>query len=78
MLLDFLENQRILAFVGALLLALAGWGADFKSWGELFQISHVFGLLLILGGLVTTWATKRPDFLKRAEDCLRKTREVKP
>lgn len=62
--LKFLEEQRTLSFVGAVLLALAGWGQDFATWSDMFNVQHIFGLLMILGGLFAAWATKRPDFLK--------------
>jgi hypothetical protein len=61
---QFFEDQRALMIFGAFLLAIAGWGSEFKTWAELFTVGHIFGLMLVLGGLLTAWGTKRPDFIK--------------
>ncbi len=75
----FFEEQRTLAFLGAVLLALAGWGSDFKTWAEMFQVSNVFGLVMVLGGLFMAWGTKRPGWLTGAsQDPPAQKPEVKP
>jgi hypothetical protein len=30
-------------------MAIASWGAGFKTWGEMFQTQAIFGLIGILG-----------------------------
>jgi hypothetical protein len=48
----FLSDQRLLAFLGAVLLALGGWGNGFQHWNELFATQAIFGLFGILGALL--------------------------
>jgi hypothetical protein len=48
-----LSDQRLMVFLGSVLLALAGWGGGFKTWPEMFTTQAVFGLMAILGALLS-------------------------
>lgn len=58
MLKRFLNDQKEVAFIGAFLLALAGWGNGFERWSEMLSTQAVFGLLAIIGSLLLSNATK--------------------
>jgi membrane associated rhomboid family serine protease len=60
----FLEDQRTLSFCAALFLAIAGWGADFKTWADMLQVGNVFSLVAVIGGVLLAWVTKRPEWSK--------------
>ena len=47
-----LSDQRLLVFLGAVLVAVGGWGAGFQQWSEMFHPQAIFGLFVILGGVL--------------------------
>jgi hypothetical protein len=53
----FLSDQRLLAFLGALLVAICSWGLGFATWPEMFKPNAIFGLLGILGSLLLSNVT---------------------
>ena len=53
-----LADQKYVAFIGAFLMALAGWGSAFTSWSDILQVDHLFGLLGIVGALLLSNAAK--------------------
>jgi hypothetical protein len=54
----WLADQKHIAFLGALLLAVSGWGATLTTWKEALTVEHFFGLLAILGSLLLSNAAK--------------------
>jgi hypothetical protein len=53
----FLSDKRVLSFLGALLMAVGGWGIGFGTWGEMFTPAAIFGLFGIVGGLLLSNVT---------------------
>lgn len=54
-----LQNKWV-ALIASLLVAVGSWGATFQHWGEAFQVSNFFGLLGILGGITLAWLGQSP------------------
>jgi len=48
----FLSDQRKLLFLGAVLLALSGWGSGFALWSDMFTTQAIFGLFGVMAGVL--------------------------
>lgn len=47
-------------FIGALLVAGAGWGSQFTTWAQLLQVQNVFGFLGVIGGVILAKFSQSP------------------
>jgi hypothetical protein len=47
-----LSDQRLLVFLAAVMAAVGGWGIGFGTWSAMLAPKAIFGLLVILGGLL--------------------------
>lgn len=58
-------TKNILAFTGALLIALGGWAESFESYEQALKINNMGSLLAVMGGVIVAWNVRRPkDTLK--------------
>lgn len=48
----FLSDQRLIVFLGAMLIAFGSWGAGFKTWSECFTTQGIFGLCGVMGSVL--------------------------
>lgn len=53
-------NSSLLVLAASLFVALGGWGIGLNNWSQLCEVSNVFSLLGVIGGVVLAWLGKSP------------------